>query len=430
MRMQRLSDGLLPLFVLAFVGGAVTFLQPIFNATTRWGVLGFVAVYLLFSGRLVRPLRNYFGLLTLIFALWALTTGIWSEVPQLSYLKAFAFILIAFTGMAIGQVWVHQHSPQDSLKYLFPLTVVTLLAGMLGQVIGQGVDDSGGTTMYYGLVRGSNMFGSMLAMCSPFLAWQIYRFWGHRRKRALWLLLGGMGLYYLFASISRAAILIVLCTALGLFLSLGLRRKLRIFVLLLGATIGALVLAPSQFEELKNRLVYKDVTTEKGVFYTREEIWRESYELAEKGGWTGGGYGVTIGEKNFQGTLTAVGYGREKGNSQFAIVEETGLVGLLIYLISLVALFTHLGRVVLRLPRGPDKVLLSIVTGTLLGMIIQSVFEAWWVAPSSQESAYFWTLAGVALALTERVRQRAVRRVGSPAFMTTGLNVPVRPPLA
>ena len=41
-------------------------------------------------------------------------------------------------------------------------------------------------------------------------------------------------------------------------------------------------------------------------------------------------FGNSIGGGSFAGGLTAVGYGREKGNTQLAIVEETGLVGLIV----------------------------------------------------------------------------------------------------
>ena len=147
------------------------------------------------------------------------------------------------------------------------------------------------------------------------------------------------------------------------------------------------------------------------MLYTREEVWSKSFEQAKKGGWFGGGYGVTIGDKDFKGGLTAVGYGREKGNSQLAINEETGLIGLGIYLLSLFVLFKRLIGEQLRLKCSRAGVLLGIVTGTLFGMIMQSVFEAWWVAPGSPESLYFWTLTGVALGITSETKRARIHQV-------------------
>lgn len=399
MRIPKLKDSLLPLLILAFVGLAVTFLNPVFNTTTRWTILGAVFAYLLLKGSLWGSFRTHFGLLTLIFALWILATSIWSEVPVLSGMKAVAFLVIAFTCMAAGRMWVRQHPPEAALNFLFPLTIVALLAGVLGHYSGQAVVESGPTTMYQGLVGGPNMFGSMLAMCFPFLLWQTYSRWRNTRQRAIWLTLGGMALYYLLAASSRGAFLVVLFTMLGLFLSLGASRKLHLSIMVVGLSLGGLLVVPGKFEQLQHQYIYKHDSKEQGVLYTRSETWRESYEQAKKGGWIGGGYGVTIGEKKFAGGISTAGYGREKGNSQLAIVEETGLIGLVIYLISICILFARLGKKVLRWPRGADKTLLGIVTGVLFGMVMQSVFEAWWVAPASPESVYFWALIGVALGL-------------------------------
>jgi len=97
--------------------------------------------------------------------------------------------------------------------------------------------------------------------------------------------------------------------------------------------------------------------------------------------------------------LSALSYGREKGNSQLAIVEETGLVGLGLYGILLITLFTPLISAHLREKSRDGKVILGLITGALAGLTLESVFEAWWVAPGSAESAYFWSLAGVGLGI-------------------------------
>jgi hypothetical protein len=47
-----------------------------------------------------------------------------------------------------------------------------------------------------------------------------------------------------------------------------------------------------------------------------------------------------------------------------------------------------------------------------------SVFEAWWVAPGSAESAYFWSLAGVGLGVTRSLA--FAPRTSSPPPMAQG----------
>lgn len=420
----KLRDWMLPLLLLAFIGSTVTFLNPVFNTTSRWAILGILVIYVLLTRDLGQPFLSSFGLCTLLFALWIGATVMWSEVPLLSGIKASTFVVIAFSCMAAGQAWVRQHAPQAAVNYLLPLTLAALLAGVLGRFS----EDSviyGATTMTQGLVGGSNMFGSLLAMCFPLLLWQTYSHWKKRKERAFWLLLASTDIYYLFASGSRAAILVVLCTLLGFFLSLGGKRKAQLSLMAVGLLFTIFIISPSQFRQFEEVYVYKG-SKDDGLFSTRDAVWEETQIGAEEGGLFGLGYGVSYGDKDFDFDITSVGYGREKGNSQLAIVEETGWVGLLIYMASLLALAGRLGTTLSRWPRGPEKVMLSMVAGTLVGMLVQSVFEAWWVAPGAPESVYFWSLTGVALGLT-RFQPLPVS-MAPPAGRTPAVNMaPPRP---
>jgi len=405
---------LVPIMILAFVGTAVSFLNPIFNLTTRWLVLGIVVIYLFLIGEYKHLFHSRFCQVTILFAAWCLCTVIWSEQPMLSFMKIGAFILIVFTCMSAGKLWVRYNPLEHGLIYLVPLLFVTLVAGILGRYFASSNVNFSAVLLYQGMVGGSNMFGSMLAMCAPLLIWQTYL----QRKNSLWcliwLLLSGISVNYLLATFSRSSILVVVSSLLGFVLSLGVNRKLQISLALLGVFLIGFMVFPGQLEKLQQRYIYKNIPVQYGLLYTREDVWQESFRHAKMGGWIGGGYGVTIGDSGFEGGLTSVGYGREKGNTQLAIIEETGLIGFGIYLFSIIVLFKGLISELLNLPRGHKRIILSIVTGTLIGMILQSVFEAWWNAPGSPESLYFWTLTGVAIGIVEeskRLRlQRAVRQ--------------------
>jgi O-antigen ligase len=138
---------------------------------------------------------------------------------------------------------------------------------------------------------------------------------------------------------------------------------------------------------------------------------RQSYKAAVEGGLLGLGYGVSFGAGKFAGGLTAVGYGREKGNTQLAIVEETGLVGLFLYALLVFSLFTNVLTAYRRVGHKSEKALMAVLLGALTGSMVQSFFEAWWVAPGSPESAYFWALAGVSLGVSERIRHKYRQRL-------------------
>lgn len=405
MRIPKLRDWLLPLMILGFVGIPVSFLGPVFNTSSRWLFLALMAVYLLLKGGGFRTGGTAFERFTLLFWCWALLTVTWSEVPSLTAMKATAFGAVVFVGMAAGRMWVRNHPREYALNYLLPLTIAALLAGILGKYSAAAFIDTGVSHLYQGLVAGPNMFGSLLAMVFPLLLWKTYSLWSYQRQRIVCLMLVGIDIYYLLAANSRGAILVVLFTLAGLLMTLPMRRRMRAGGLLLGTLAALLVTSPGALETAKRKFIHKEATEEQGIFYTREAVWAESYELAKAGGWFGGGYGVTIGDATFtgfKGGLTSVGYGREKGSTQLALAEETGLVGLAIYSASIFALFISLARSVSRLREKNEKALMGVVVGALFGMCVQSIFEAWWVAPASPESVYFWVLVGVTLALSGR----------------------------
>ena len=111
----------------------------------------------------------------------------------------------------------------------------------------------------------------------------------------------------------------------------------------------------------------------------------------------GGGYGATIGDNSFvMKGLNARGYGREKANSQLAIIEETGIVGFVFYCALLIIFFTKGIRCFLRMS-GEEKVAMGLILGTLVGLLLESVAEGWWDAPGGQEFTSFWVLFGLAM---------------------------------
>ena len=122
---------------------------------------------------------------------------------------------------------------------------------------------------------------------------------------------------------------------------------------------------------------------------------------------------MTIGDDSFAGGLFSLGYGREKGNSVLAILEELGQVGLVLYVLLLLYIFHPIWRAARRATDRDDSVLLYLILGTLVGLTANSMFEAWWVAPGSPASPYFWAMTGIGMAVSERVAASARRVVVS-----------------
>src|SRR5262249_8035860 len=143
----------------------------------------------------------------------------------------------------------------------------------------------------------------------------------------------------LMLSHSRAAMLAAAICGLSWAAAAGARRVVGLIFVGIFAATALVVSFPDALEAIEQEYIRKGAADEEGLLRSRRQEWEESLRLAEEGGWIGGGYGVTIGDTSFTGGLTAVGYGREKGNSQLAIVEETGVIGFVFYLLLLLALF-------------------------------------------------------------------------------------------
>jgi O-antigen ligase len=391
---------LFPLTTLAFVAIPVEYANIVFTTTTRWIFLVILTIYLLFKGRFLAGFQSLFGMALLIYCAWCITTYSWSDVPQLSIEKAVAFSLVAVAFVCAGQDWVRERGSLKAIACLTPVAATALFAGVIGRVGGGVPTKQQGMELYQGLTNNPNMLGSLIVMALPVLFWTAYKYRTKPQIRWLWFALLALAVILLARTYSRAAILSAGMLGIGFCLSLRLSKTGFVLVLIAAALLFVGAVSSAVLDTTYKDYILKGGSQEQGIFFSRGEVWRISYENAQQGGWFGAGYGVTVGETDFQGGATAVGYGREKGNTQLAIVEETGIVGLGLYFILLLALFVPLVRAHLREKNTDIKVVLGIVIGALAGLTVMSIFEAWWVAPGSAESAYFWSLAGVGFGLT------------------------------
>ena len=397
---------LFPLAVVAFVAPAIAYFNVVFTTTTRWAAAAALAVAVVGTGRAASIFRIPAGLMALAYLAWCVLTSLWSEVPQLTLMKSAALALVTVGMLAAGQQWVARFGWDRTLHYLFPIVALALFAALFGQEAIEYASED--LALYTGLAGNPNMLGSLMNMAFPLLLWQCYRARRQKQRLLAWLAVLTIVTVALLLSISRSAIVAATITLVSFLLAVGVRRNALVYALAAILAAGAFAAIPGIYDTLEQRYVRKSGSDpEAEVFGSRQEVWEESYDLALKGGFIGGGFGVTIGDEDFAGGLTAVGYGREKGNSQLAILEETGIVGLALYLVFLFALFRSAIAPVRQAVDRDMRVMGALVLGALAGMTAQSLFEAWWVAPGSPEAAYFWALCGVATGLAAEARKHA-----------------------
>jgi len=402
--LTNFGNWLLPLSILSVTGATISFLRPFFGVNSRWMFTILLFVMLFARFRFDGLLRTYFSQVLFINILWAALTVSWSEVPLLSGMKVIAYALVTITFFYASYVWVIRNSIQRSIDFLWLSVLFSLLAALFG-LGAQGADvKSGASQLYQGLVSGPNMLGSLLMMCTPFLIWKIYSNWKRIEIRLFWLACLSIEIIFLAKANSRAAIVASLFCAVSIVYSLGYRKWVPIVTSIFLLIVTTVLISPEVYDRAVDKFIFKNANEQQGVLYTRETVWEESYRLAKLGGWFGGGYGVTIGDVSFKGGLTSVGYGREKGNSQMAIAEEVGLIGLGLYILLLFSLYIYQLKMFFLTHNRHLRILLGISMGSITGMLFQSVFEAWWVAPGSPEFIFFWSIVGFSVGVCQLIR--------------------------
>ncbi|MBO6563636.1 MAG: hypothetical protein JJ956_02745 [Pseudomonadales bacterium] len=395
--------------MIAFAAVGVLYFNLVFSHFSRWIILALMILFLLMKSKLFLSINSECGAAILLFLGWCFLTIFWSEVPALSFYKATAYAM-SVIGLTSAGIWWARSRPYDhALDIFIPISLLTIAAAVLGLWVHGSVIDAGSISLYQGLSRNPNLMGILAIMTWPVALCAVENVRG-KRKIGFFeysFLTAVLGL--VLATSSRASIgAIVIATAVYLF-GAGF---LRYGVLLLVALLLGLIIHlnnPELFESAQKRFLYKDdrALRFEDIFKSREKIWEVSRRKAEDGGFVGVGFGIAAGHREqsdfsaFQGTR-----GREKGNTVLAVMEETGKVGLVLYAFVIYFVIGTPLRAALTTQDNKFRVMLCIVIGTLLGLVFNSQFEAWWIAAGGVATPYFWCMAGVGIGLAQKIHLR------------------------
>ena len=273
---------LLPLTVVAFNAVDVSYVNLVFNFSTRWILLGVLFVVVLLKGQLFSIYRSKFGFWLAIYIVWCISSTYWSEIPRLSFLKTGALAISVTALGGAGYFWGISERDHRTLDFLFPILLLTLLSAF-HQNNGYAI---GTVTVYQGLTGNPNMLGALVAMSSPYALWHLFLAWRHQSKTfPIWGAINAAMLIVLVFSGSRASLLVILITIFVGVMAMSPGKQFAIattagFVLLAG-----LVAVPALKGGIYERFVIKGAsgTTEDAILFSRQKVWSESYEQAEKG---------------------------------------------------------------------------------------------------------------------------------------------------
>ncbi len=401
--MKKYYHWLFLLTILVFTCMSISSPLLEFMPNARWIILFILVgqVFLLFKKRMSFGFFAVSGL----YAIWCLLTFFWSESPQLTFMKSSASLAIIFTMSLSGYAWAMRNNEEKIFDYLLPVVVVTFFALILGlgkesSFLSHGRDFA----LYQGVTSNPNMLGALIGMSLPFCIWHTYKNWKRGRRKMFWIVICSGLLICLNVTLSRSAMLMAFTIVGGFLFAFRARRIVEVIYLIALLVISFYAVMPEIGAKVKTSVLYKFSREDQGVLFSRQWIWRESWEQAKLGGLIGGGYGVTIGMSEWDRiNFSSASYGREKGNSQLAIIEEIGVIGVVLYSSLIILLLKYVYTAFKRTSAGSDRVALGLALGTICGMILHSIFEAWWTAPGSPESIIFWSTVGVALGLSDSV---------------------------
>jgi len=369
------------------------------NLYVFFPLLGMV---LLFAKRaeLLKLLANRKLVLVLYcFPLWAAITSFWSLDPQNSLIRAGYFAFVLTVAFVAGTLWFRK---KENLDLLIPINIFVVLVSVISLIFG--VPESSWELSpiwrFKGFAQHQNTLGALILFTSLPLIWNLFL----KKINIFQLLLLLINVGVLIITFSRASILSFVL----IFVVLTIRLKFTLFLKILGAVVVLisilLLIKPQLVIKPINHIVYKGSYS---AYSTREKLFDDSFQSAINGGLLGLGYGVS--NPQIKNPINVGGSNsiREKGNSTLALIEETGIIGLVLFLLPLLTLANYFFR--FRKHYSVSSYELSVISNPslvtnyrsrvllftfTLSLLLHSQFEAWLGGVSSFQLLIYFVLLG------------------------------------
>lgn len=332
-----------------------------------------------------------------LFLTYSFVTILWTENHEFSFAKWLLYGALVLTllpvGVTLGQESADQSNPFDPLKWGFvPLLITSCMA------LVQGYGWVGNN--FRGYSGNSNALAASLMLTAPWLIYELKFLNQGSQKRKYFLLgLAGALALVMLECRSRAAISGLLVLAMVAYRRSNMGHKMMLAYAVVTVIVVTYAISGTRLFDT----VYQTFIEKRGtdIYSSRENQMIDSWEAAKQGGIFGAGFGVSIGMTRYwQAGNTFSTASREKGNSIFGIVEETGIIGLVFYSLILFTLFDLL-RKACRTTNLEKNVIALIAMGYFLGALLHGQFEAWFLSFGPDVSVYWGTL-GLAIGALNR----------------------------
>lgn len=352
-----------------------------------------IIILFLFRKDIISSLKvNKLLLLFYPFTVWALLTAVWSYNPLLSLQRGLYLFFIVTAGLLSGMLWYKKFS---NLLLFLPLNLLVIVASVISFVTGFPADNwlTIDISAFRGFVFHPNNLASLLLFSLlPVLSctFQHFKKIGEKSKpdfKLYFLLLIIVINFFLIAvTFSRAAILSLIIFVNLAMLIYHLKYLLISYSVLLMLFIISYFLFPSVTDYIHKQFIVKGGYS---VLSTRNVLFEHSYTAAKNGEITGLGYGVS--DTSIVNTIYSVPETkvREKGNSILALLEETGWIGLILFIFPAFYLIIYGIKNKIKLSTELKYIYLI-----LIALFVHAQFEAWFVGVASFSLLYFFIFFG------------------------------------
>ena len=372
----------------------------------------------------------------LLPGLWFLLTALWSAYPEISAHRALYFILISAGCISAGILWM-RYNEKGVFYFLLPANIFIVLLSLFSILTNIPADSwtGGHGKGFMGFFGHQNLLASVILFTLPGVIFklrnkdrvngnQLLVNRNHTSNTNYFLLttrylLLIANLLVLALTYSRASILSLVF---GAIVFLILNKNWNVISYSFGILIlfFLIVYLTPSFNQFADKIIKKDFPE---IYSSRIWMWEPSYRAAIEGGLTGLGYGISDPKEKVGGIgdhYEDERFIREKGNSVLALIEETGVIGFVLFSLPILYLlfnirFTMSGvnkfnvqglsikekNLELRTLNPEQKYIkyhkqkTYLLTSTILALIIHAQFEAWWVGVGSVQLPLFFVYLGL-----------------------------------
>lgn len=366
----------------------------------RWLILGLGA--LVGCVIMLKDRSHHFGLFhgfALFAVLAALVSAAVSRYPSFALLKALSLLLLFVYGGTGARLAV---AGRENRFFAGLLTGCEVFVGAMAVFYLLGREVMGNP----------NSLGAVMGVVgAPILLWGVLldeKPSVHYRRLGLY----AVCMYLVYHSHARAGIAAALVSC-GL-LCLALRKyKLLVqgLVLILILIGTAAIFDPEAFSQtvssVTSSVVYKSADPTRSLLASRESPWQASVDTIRTHFWFGTGFGTTDNGQDASAHLdefsTVEGLTAENGSSYLAIIGWVGMLGVLPFLLLLLAIAGKIFRTLAwmfnnRNPSHPAIPLAMVIVAGLL----HAGLEDWLFAPGYYLCVFFWSVAFVLVDLAPR----------------------------